>query len=506
MNLKQKWDESQSLIRELLGIHSYAIWVQQMTPIAFGNERICFRVPNQHFAEFIEKNIEPQILELFAARYNLSIFLDFTIDGEHIIGAKNPRIIDNYQINTDHLNAQHSALNPPKKTTNDFTAERSDFPPSAITNPTLNSSAEPRWTRPLTAETVNSSDFIAERRVISGIPENKTFDNFVVGSSNQFAHAAAQAVADKLGDSQYNPLFIYGSTGLGKTHLLHAIANSVLMRNPETTPIYVTAEIFTNELIEHIRTRRMNAFRQKFRDSCQLLLIDDIQFLSNKDRTQEELFHTFEYLKERGFQIVFTADVLPRDIAKLEPRLRTRFESGMLADMHPPDLETMIAITQQKAAELHFPVAREVAEYIANGVRGNVREVEGILNRLQAYCSFTSAEPTLAVAIKQLSRFLQEEQKATDIGQIIQTVSTAMGVPVSDIKGKKRSRSVVRPRHIAMYLARQHTQLSLPEIGKAFSGRDHSAVLYAVNRITNLLSSDPSLRETINLIRRELGL
>jgi chromosomal replication initiator protein len=344
-------------------------------------------------------------------------------------------------------------------------------------------------------------------RVIEGIPPKKTFDNFVVGVCNQFAHAASLAVADSPGDNQYNPLFIYGSTGLGKTHLLYAIANKVAQYHPNVHPLYLTAELFMNDMIENIRFKTMSSFKQKYRDNCQLLLMDDIQFLTGKPQTQEELFHTFEYLKQRGHQIVFTADVLPREIEGLEPRLRTRCESGMLADTQPPDLETMLAIIRQKSSDLSISIQKQVASYIAKSVRGNVREVEGALNKLKATSQLLQRPIDLPFAIQHLGTLFQkDDNEDLDINSIIKTVATAFNIRSSDIKGKRRTKNLIKPRHIAMYLVRKHTNLSYPEIGREFGNRDHGSILYGCNKINDALEQNPNLRQTIDLIERDLKL
>jgi chromosomal replication initiator protein len=339
----------------------------------------------------------------------------------------------------------------------------------------------------------------------SSISPDKTFDNFVVGACNAFAHATARAVAETPGTQQYNPLYIYGSTGLGKTHLLHAIGSHILLKQPDAHVLYISAEQFTNDLIDAIRYRRMPSFRDRYRMRPTVLLMDDVQFLSNKDRTQEELFHTFEWLKERGRQIVFTSDVLPRDIKMFEPRLRTRFESGMLADTQPPDMETLIAILQQKAEDMYLVLPHDLAQYIASRVRGNIRELEGILNRLKALCQLHNSPPTIEFARMYLSNILADEPHALSAEDVIQTVSSFFNIKVADLKGKRRLKQFVRPRHISMWLIRQHTELSFPDIGRAFNGRDHATVQHACKKIAGLLERDADLENTIKLIERSLG-
>jgi chromosomal replication initiator protein len=340
---------------------------------------------------------------------------------------------------------------------------------------------------------------------IPGVSPDKTFDNFVVGKSNEFAHAAALAVADAPGDPQYNPLFIYGDTGLGKTHLLHAIGNQIRQRNPDARVLYCTAEQFTNELIDSLRYRRMPEFRDRYRKQPTVLLMDDMQFLSGKDRTQEEVFHTFQWLSERGHQIVFTSDVLPREIRMFEPRLRTRCESGMLADTQPPDMETLLAILRQNAEAKGLQMPDDLGQWIASRVRGNIREVEGVINRLAAVVRLHPQPLTIAFAQRHLGSVLAEAPSAISGEHIIQTVANFYNVKVSDLKGQRRLKQLVRPRHVAMYLVRNHTQHSFPEIGRMFGGRDHATVQHACKKIRSLVQRDIDIRSAVQTLQRSLG-
>ena len=340
---------------------------------------------------------------------------------------------------------------------------------------------------------------------IPGVSPDKTFDNFVVGKSNEFAHAAALAVADAPGDPQYNPLFIYGDTGLGKTHLLHAIGNQIRQRNPDARVLYCTAEQFTNELIDSLRYRRMPEFRDRYRKQPTVLLMDDMQFLSGKDRTQEEVFHTFQWLSERGHQIVFTSDVLPREIRMFEPRLRTRCESGMLADTQPPDMETLLAILRQNAEAKGLRMPDDLGQWIASRVRGNIREVEGVINRLAAVVRLHPQPLTIAFAQRHLGSVLAEAPSAISGEHIIQTVANFYNVKVSDLKGQRRLKQLVRPRHVAMYLVRNHTQHSFPEIGRMFGGRDHATVQHACKKIRSLVQRDIDIRSAVQTLQRSLG-
>ena len=338
---------------------------------------------------------------------------------------------------------------------------------------------------------------------IIGVMRDKQFENYVVGTCNQFAHAAALAVSDFPGQN-YNPLFIFGGTGLGKTHLVQAIGNRIHEQR-DGSILYTTAEDFVNEMIRALRFKRMDDFRARYRRAADVLIIDDIQFLSGKDRSQEEFFHTFEALKTSGKQIVLTSDVLPREIDKLEPRLRTRFEGGLLADIQAPDMETMVAILQKKTDPMGMVIPDDLALWIASRVRGNIRELEGALNRLAALHRFFSEPLTVEFARKHLGQLLAEEPQALTPDKIIHIVARFFNIKVSDIKGRRKLKGVVRPRQIAMYLARAHTELSFPDLGRAFGGRDHSTVQHACKKITADLKKDPDLHAHIETLERHLG-
>jgi chromosomal replication initiator protein len=331
----------------------------------------------------------------------------------------------------------------------------------------------------------------------------KTFENFVVGACNEFAHGAALAVADFPG-GQYNPLFIYGGTGLGKTHLVHSIGNRILRQEPNARICYVTAEQFMNEMITAIRYKRTPDFRERYRSRSDVLLMDDIQFLGGKRGTQEEFFHTFEALQNAGRQIVMTADMLPRDIEGLEERLRTRFSGGLEVDLQPPDLETMLAIQHKKAEDLGLVIPNEVALFIAGGVRGNIRELEGALKRLAAITAMYNEPITLETARKRLAHLIVPENPIITPDQIIKTVARIHNVKTSDILGSSHQKRLVRPRHIAIYLIREHTDLSFPDIGRAVGGRDSSTVQYAYKRIRKHRDKDPDMQAILELLEKNL--
>lgn len=338
-----------------------------------------------------------------------------------------------------------------------------------------------------------------------GLKTDQTFANFVVGECNKFAHAAAGAVAD-FPAQQYNPLCIYGATGLGKTHLMYAIGNEILSRHPDARVMYVTAEDFMNEMINCLRYKRMEEFRNKYRKCATVLLVDDIQFLSGKDRTQEEFFHTFNSLQSSGRQIILTSDVTPKDIEKLEPRLRTRFEGGLLADMQAPDNETLLAILWQKADLLRLTIPSDLADSIAHRVSGNIRELEGILNRLAAIYNFYNEPLTLEFARKKLPNIFSPVTPTLSVSAIIEATARFHSIRSADITGKRRTRTLTGPRHIAMFLARKHTSLSYPELGREFGNRDHSTIQHGCRKVVEDIKNNADLTYKIRMIEQSLNI
>src|ERR1700741_2531519 len=330
-----------------------------------------------------------------------------------------------------------------------------------------------------------------------------TFDSFVVGKSNEFAHAASRAVAEQPSKA-YNPLFLYGGVGMGKTHLMHAIGHTIKQRNPAARLSYVSAEKFTIEVINSLRFDKMFSFRERFH-TVDVLLVDDIQFIAGKERTQEEFFHTFNALYEQHKQIVISSDCLPKDINSIEERLRSRFEWGLIADIQPPDLETKIAILQKKADTEHFQLADDVAEFIARSIKSNVRELEGALTRLVAYSSLTGAPVNLGTAPQALRNIIATQEKKVTIELIQKRVGEQFGLRDQDLKIRSNAKAIAFPRQIAMYLVKQLTSASLPEIGKQFGGKHHTTVLHSINKIENLRRNDKDLNRTISRLLDTLG-
>ncbi len=459
--MNERWAAIQAAIKERIGAEAFEIWFKPARLGRLDPTVAELTWPNRYYRDWVGENYEDAVFEAVREVVGAAVEVRLRVEGDA------PEVA------------------PPSPAPAPEVVPRVAAPPDLLRDGPTPTPLEP---------------------VSPGISRDKTFDTFVVGGCNQFANACSQAVAEQPGDPQYNPLFIYGGTGLGKTHLLHSIGNGILLHRPQARILYVSGEQFTNELIDAIRFKTMPAFRDKYRRYPEVLLMDDVQFISGKERTQEELFHTFEWLKERGRQIVFTADVLPREIKGFEPRLRTRCESGMLADMQPPDLETLVAILHQKGEDLGMAVTPELAQFIAARVRGSIREIEGVLNRLQALCRLKGQrEPTIAFARQHLGGVLPEAPRAPSADEIIKTTASQFNVKVSDLLGKRRLKTIVLPRHIAMYLVRRHTEMSFPEMGRTFH-RDHATVQHGVRTIADRVKREPDLRNVVETIERQLGL
>ncbi|MGA9761572.1 MAG: chromosomal replication initiator protein DnaA, partial [Gaiellaceae bacterium] len=340
-----------------------------------------------------------------------------------------------------------------------------------------------------------------EARVVrtspTGVNPKYTFDLFIIGSSNRFAHAAALAVAERPARA-YNPLFIYGGTGLGKTHLLHAIAHYVSQHSRNSSVFYVTSESFMNDFIDSLRDKRIDSFKQRYRH-YDVLLVDDLQFFEGKERIQEEFFHTFNALFEAGSQVVLSSDRPPRELATLEPRLRSRFEWGLITDIQPPDLETRIAILRKKVhtESIHVPDS-QVLTFIASLISSNIRELEGALTRVVAFSSLTGRMMTVELAQEVLKDVFPPEAAEVSIHHIQEEVAGRFGLSLTELCSDRRSQNIVYPRQVAMYLSRELTDSSLPKIGKEFGGRDHTTVIHATSKIARLIKED---RSVYNLVQ-----
>lgn len=428
--------------------HTYSTWVAPIHPVKLHDGRLTLEVPNRFFIDWLQDNAFPSLI----------------LDSVHRRGG--------------------SALEL------DFVVQKTD-------KPYLRRSTSP----PVKAEPSPSEWKEKARRL--GLNPKYTFDSFVVGSSNQFAHAACLAVAEK-SPRTYNPLFIYGGVGLGKTHLLSAIGNFKLATYPDIRVCYVHSESFMNELIHALQNKKMPEFREKYR-RMDILLMDDIQFISGKERTQEEFFHTFNALYESHRNIVVTSDKFPKEIPGLEDRLRSRFEWGLIADIQPPDLETKVAILQKKAEIESIPLPSDVAIFLASNFASNVRELEGSLVRIAAFSSLTNNPITIDLSKEVLKDFIRDGGRDVTIDVILKAVCQHFQITLPDLKGKRRTKGLAHPRQVAMYLCRELTSSSFPEIGQKIGGRDHSTVMYACSKIAAALPLDSDLRNHVDTLRSSLA-
>ena len=360
------------------------------------------------------------------------------------------------------------------------------------------------------SETVQApSTIINENVERANLNPRYTFDTFVVGSNNKMAHAASVAVAESPGEA-YNPLFIYGGVGLGKTHLMHSIAHFILQKNPETRVLYVTSEIFTNELIESIRSGNnadmtMTKFREKYRN-IDVLMIDDIQFIIGKESTQEEFFHTFNSLHSAKKQIIISSDKPPKDMEILEERFRSRFEWGLIADITLPDYETRMAILHKKEEMDGYDINEEVIKYIANNIKSNIRELEGAINKVMAFAKLEKKEVTLELAEQALKDIISpDEKKVITPDYIISMVAEHFDVTVDDLCGNKRNSKIVTPRQIAMYLCREIISTPLKSIGKCLGNRDHTTIMHGIDKIEKEINNDENLKNTIETLKKKIN-
>ena len=442
------WKKCLEKIEEQILPENYTTWFSPTYPRAFDEGLMTIAVPNQFYRKCLIENYRDLIETTLKSVAEKSILVDFCIESEIIA-------------QTEHIN---------------------EAPEVPVTEPIESSISS----------------------VSSSLNPKYDFSNFVVGSSNQFAHAAALAVASHPAMA-YNPLFLYGAVGLGKTHLLHAIGNKIRENNPDSRVRYISAESFTVDLIESIKRDKMPSFRKRYRP-LDVLLVDDIQFIAGKERTQEEFFYTFNALYESHKQLVISSDRYPKDIHNMEERLRSRFESGLVADINPPDLETKVAILYKKADFHKKTIPQDVAIFIAGNIKSNIRELEGFLLRVIAYSSFTHRKLDLELTEEVLKDFTLDKNKHFTISNIIKFVAAYYGLKVSDIKSKRRTRDISIPRQIAMFLCREHTKSSLPEIGRQFGGKDHTTVIFSHKKISKLIKEnkelETSIQEIINLIEK----
>ena len=455
MNQDQIWSQVQEELRFQLAKRTYDMWLKNTSVVSADGSTFRIGVPSKLAKDWLEDRFAGLIQETLQAVTGAEVNIDFVISP---IGHRPPV-----------LTGDPNGLEPPGDNGHENGVEAHDSGP------------------------ILSSDLNARFK----------FSSFVVGHNSQFAHAAAKAVAEAPGDS-YNPLFIYGGVGLGKTHLMHAIGHEVHDRFPRKRVVYLTSEQFTNEVISTIATARMGEFRHKYR-TVDVLLIDDVQFLAGKDRTKEEFFHTFNALHEINKQIVISSDRPPKEIPTLEDRLRSRFEWGLIADIQSPDFETRLAILHSKLGGHTGLVPEEVLSFIAHKVQRNIRELEGALTRVQAFAAVHQRSVDEDEAARLLADIIPAgTRKPINVDRIQVLVADFYNVTLDDMKGKRRDRHIVFPRQVAMFLVREETPSSLPAIGKAFGGRDHTTALHSIEKIANELKEDERLRYEVQAIREKL--
>jgi chromosomal replication initiator protein len=445
------WDQVLSRIEGQVGKHSFSTWFKPTSLLTDGGSSLSIRVPNLLFVEWLPKHYSVVLAEALREVGRADARLVFVPDAAGAAETSRPVTI----------------VNPPA--------------------PEFEEPAEP------------GVGLNVNPRAGSLIPRY-TFDSFIVGPSNQFAHAACRAVAETPSRS-YNPLFIHGGVGLGKTHLMHAIGHYVVQHHPGLSLLYISSERFMNEMINAVRFDRILDFRSRYR-SVDVLLVDDIQFVSGKEGTQNEFFHTFNALHDAQKQIVISSDRPPHEIPALEERLRSRFEWGLIADINPPDIETKAAILKKKAEGEAVPLPDNVAMYMASRIKTNIRELEGSLIRLIAYASLTSKPLTIELAKDVLKNVLDHDEKAVTIEQIQKFVADYYQLKLNELKSRNNSKSVAMPRQVAMYLCKTLTHASLPEIGRSFGGKHHSTVIHSINKVEDLRKKDSEFdKQVTNLLQ-----
>lgn len=480
---------------------SFDTWFRPLSLSGTEDSTLYLQVPNETFRNWIANNyleiIEESLEELSLAHYKVSLVIeneDDPVSAWHSAGGNG-----HYGSHSYDDNAPDEARGP-AAAPNSVARTNGNGHGAAVRRVEVVERAAPQQ------QTLdygsNDSSFTPMARIMEiepvELPLNSkySFETFVVGSCNQFAHAASQAVSESPAKT-YNPLYLYGGVGLGKTHLMHAIGHSIKSRNKHTRLTYISSEKFMNELINAIRYDKTLSFREKYR-SIDVLLMDDIQFLAGKERTQEEFFHTFNALYDAQKQIVISSDCPPREIPTLEERLHSRFEWGLIADIQPPDLETKVAILKRKAEIEKIDLPDNVALFIASKIKSNIRELEGSLVRLVAYASLKGRELDVDLAQEVLRNIIDEDEKTISIDGIQKTVAEHYGLRVADLKSKNNSRSVAVPRQVAMYLCKHLTKSSLPEIGREFGGKHHTTVIHSVNKIADLYERDADFHRLIN--------
>jgi chromosomal replication initiator protein len=440
MNADQAWQSVLGQLQMEMPKASYNTWVRDTRPLVYENGALTIGVPNAYARDWLESRLASTVDRLLVGILNSSVSVNFVVTQAEDPDTSEADAAVQVQGEAIEPRARHSSLNP-----------------------------------------------------------RYTFETFVVGSGNRLAHAACQAVAEKPARA-YNPLFLYGGVGLGKTHLLHAIGNACYARGLNV--LYVSSEEFTNEIINAIRTHTTQAFREKYR-SADVLLVDDIQFIAGKESTQEEFFHTFNTLHGQDKQIIVSSDRPPKSLVTLEERMRSRFEWGLAADIQPPDMETRLAILRAKAESTGRYIPDEILENVSRRVQSNIRELEGALNRIIAFADLSGQSLTLQVVEMALADLLPQRQNV-DPGKIIELVAHEWQTTVDALLGRDRSQKIAEPRQVAMYLMRKETNASLPQIGEVLGGRDHTTVMYAIQKIANQIETKSELRKRVINVKQRL--
>jgi chromosomal replication initiator protein len=448
------WESALSTLEGRIKPHNFEMWLRPIQCKAVDGARITLSAPSKWIKEWFQDNYQSIVLDALRAQTNQDFEILFEVREAEILR---------------------------------------DPTPVAVPIATSESKSGPVDTKP-SDNSGPAQDLLAKY----------TFDAYVVGPSNQLAHAASRAVAE-IPANKYNPLFIYGGVGLGKTHLVHAIGHRIREKHPTWRILYLKTETFMNEYINCIRNGKIDEFRRKYRERCDVLLMDDIQFLAGKDRTQDEFFHTFNSLFESHRQIVLTADKYPHEIPDLEERLRSRFQSGLIADIQPPELETRIAILKKKAEMDDINLPDDVAIYLATNIKSNVRELEGLLIRVAAFSGLQEQPITIEFAKETLKNFLTQAAHSLTVEAVQKEVANYFNVKLTDMKSAKRHQAIARPRQIAMYLSRKLCKASYPELGQRFGGKDHTTVMSACRKIESLVTSDPKTRHTVEELERHLS-
>ena len=463
------WEEILSRVQAKVNRHSFYTWFKPTAFVADDGATVTVRVPNALFKDWITKHYSGVIAEALAEVRRTEALVNFVASGTP---------------------EAEAPITPPAARTEPRNGEPGSRGFGSVpSHAELGTLVED----PLPAVMPTSA---------AGLNPRYTFDTFIVGSSNQFAHAACRAVAEAPSRS-YNPLFIYGGVGLGKTHLMHAIGHYVLLHDRNLVLTYISSERFMNEMINAVRYDRLIDFRERYR-SVDVLLVDDVQFLAGKEGTQNEFFHTFNALYDSQKQIVLSSDCPPHEIEQLEERLRSRFEWGLIADIQSPDLETKVAILKKKAEAEAVPLPDSVAIYVAGRIKSNIRELEGSLIRLIAYASLTGRELSVDLAQDVLRNVKDHEEKAITIDHIQKFVSDYYQLKLADLKSRNNSKSIAMPRQVAMYLCKQLTHASLPEIGRSFGGKHHSTVIHSIRKVETLRKEDPQFNTLLNSFMESL--